>query len=57
MYTLKIEINDSENRTFIAKWNQEFITGPRPSPRTSHCSIPYKSESIIVIGGEGYDMS
>lgn len=58
MYTLKFDIQESdENKRVIATWNQEYITGPKPSPRTSHASVPYKSEYIIVIGGEGYDMS
>ena len=57
MYTLNFEINESDTKTVICKWELENVSGPKPSPRTSHSSVPYKLEHIIVIGGEGYDIS
>ena len=33
--------------------NKLEINGIRPSPRTGHCCIEYKSKFMIIIGGEG----
>ena len=43
--------------TFKAKWEKEEVYGMSPPPRTSHTSVVYKQNYLIIIGGEGYNDS
>ena len=54
MYSLSFEINETEKK-FFAKWKLEDIHGVKPQPRTSHSSVPFKSQYLIIIAGEGYN--
>jgi hypothetical protein len=54
MFTLAIDINETEKK-FTGHWTLENITGMKPSPRTSHSCSAYKSQYLMIIGGEGYD--
>jgi hypothetical protein len=56
MYTLNFDINETEKK-FAANWSLEEIHGVKPHPRTSHSCVTFKSQYLIVIGGEGYDTS
>jgi len=56
LYTLTFEISEIQ-KSFKAIWEKEYIEGNVPPQRTSHSSNIYKNNYLIIIGGEGYDIS
>ena len=56
MYTLSFEIVENEQK-FTAIWSSEEVIGKKPPARTSHSATSYKNQYLIIIGGEGYDLS
>lgn len=54
MYTLSFEINETDKK-FKGIWELNETLGIRPNARTSHSSTSYRSQYLVIVGGEGYD--
>ena len=54
MYTLSFEINETDKK-FKGVWDLNEAVGKRPTARTSHSSTAYRSQYLLIVGGEGYD--
>jgi len=53
LFLLDFDIIESEKK-FNATWKLIETKDSRPSKRTSHSAIAYKSKYLFIIGGEGY---
>ncbi len=56
LYTLVFDISEP-NKKYNAVWSREEVVGKSPPARTSHSAAEYKSQYLIIVGGEGYDES